>query len=338
MKKISFIALATLLVVVMGTGMAYAASYTVTSNFGVRVTEKGTSEQVGAATLAPQNSIAANAFTDGQIITVELLGNATISHTIAANYTWAGGGATPVVDAANALSGGDADDVDDWKALVANAIPDPGYQVVAIEGQDFFTITVADTLGDAVDLSGNDDILYGHEEESQLCFNLEDTLYNSSDPAQQLVKVSYGDNQSNTYSGDSDVATVKPKSVKIESCFKTNDVEIVDSSKQGPACGPYDSLKNLCIEFTDTATGAFPAGITYEMTLGNKTDGKAGVGIGPIAISDESGGPGRPISRILSSGGDRFTSRVTSSLVHRLGGHLSGTCFTARLLQPTRDW
>jgi len=288
MKKLSFIALASLLVVAVGTGMAFGAAYDVTSNFGVRVTEKGVSEQVGATTLTPLDNLPANAFLDGQIITVELLGNATISHTIAANYAWPGGGADPVVDGVNNLSGGTANGVAAWKLLPANAIPDPGYQIVAIEGQDFFTITVVDTLAA---LGGTDVVIYGHEEESQLCFNLEDTIYNSNDPAQQLVKVSYGDNQSNTYSGDSDVATVKPKSITVEACYKEKLVEIIDSSAQGPECGPYNSGETLCIEFSDTATGSFPAAIDYKLALGNEEGGKAGVGIGPVSIVDSDGNP-----------------------------------------------
>jgi len=276
MKKLSFIALASLLIVAVGTGMAFAAAYDVTSNFGVRVTEKGVSEQVGSATLSPLDDIDANAFTDGQIITVELLGKATISHTIAANYTFGDPDATAYL-----AGGGTQADVDAW--ILLNAVAEPGYRIVAVKGNDFFTITVYDAGAAA---TGADDIIYGHEEESQLCFNLEDTIYNSTDPAQQLVKVSYGDNQSNTYSGDSDVATVKPKSVIIETCEKSNKIEIVDSTSQGPDCGQYYSGDSLCITFTDTATGSFPAGINYQMTLGKQDGAKAGVGIGPVSISD----------------------------------------------------
>jgi len=288
MKKLSFIALASILIVAVGTGMAFAAAYDVTTNFGVRVTEKGISEQVGSTTLTPANNENANAFVNGQIITVELLGKATISHTIVADYAF---GNPAAVDG---LNGGTQADVNTY--VGATAAQDPGYRVIAVEGNDFFIIQVTNT---GAALLGTDVIIYGHEDASRICVDLSDTIYNSADPAQQLVKASYADNLNNTFSGDTDIATVKPKSVQVAVCDKSNVIDIYDFTGQGPSCGPIQE-GSFCLTFEDTATSAFQDTDTYVFALGKKEGAKAGVGIGTITIEDDAD----PANVITPAAGD----------------------------------
>jgi hypothetical protein len=269
MKKLSFIALATVMIVALGTGMAFADAFNVTSSFGVRVTEQGASERVGSITLAP-SEVGTDAFTPAaagpvpaQIITVELLGQATISRTFGADYDW--DGLVPVA-------------FDPTAAVVAAPVGD--YRVIAIEGNDFFTISVTDTGV----IPGPSQILVGHDDISALCFNLIGTVYNASDPARQLVQVSYSDGLSNTYSGDIYVATVKPKSVSIDMCGKvmpTETIQLDGALAQGEDCG-LGSGSDCVFTFEDNAAGALTG--DYLFTIGKTTGAKAGVGFEAIVI------------------------------------------------------
>jgi len=180
MKKFAILAIVVASLFIAGT--ALADSYIVTNNFGVRVIEKGASELIGSTTLSP-NPDTSSQWYDGQVITVELLGNATLSRNF--DYDLAFGGGT----------GSD-------------------YNVVGTKGNDFFTVYVGS------DSSTDDTIVFG-DMYSPICFNLSATTYNSNDPNNQLVKVSYRDDQSNTYSGDVYVATVKPPAHVISVCTKS---------------------------------------------------------------------------------------------------------------------
>jgi len=270
MKKISFIALAAVMIVALGTGMAFADAFTVTSNFGVRVTEQGASERVGSITLAPSEA-GTDAFTPAtagpplvvnQTITVELLGNATISRTFGVDFDW--NGANPVA-------------FDPTATPIAAPVGD--YRAIAIEGNDYFTIQVTATVAAA----GTDQILVGHEDLSAICFNLVGTVYNATDPARQLVQVSYSDNLSNTYSGDIYVATVKPRSVSIDMCGKAIPTDVLTpvGLSQGQDCG-YGTGSECILTFEDNAAGALTG--DYQFVIGKTTGAKAGVGFASITI------------------------------------------------------
>lgn len=261
MKKLSFIALATVMIVALGTSMAFAAAFNVTANFGVRVTEQGASERVGSITLAGEDL--ADAFGGsavGNVITVELLGNATISRTFGGDYNYNGLNGV-AFDATDPALGGTLD-----------------YSVRAIEGNDFFTITI-----DVDGADNTDTIVVGHDDISAICFNLVGTVYNATDPARQLVQVSYADGIGDTFSGDIYVATVKPKSVTLEMCGKLLPTDILtpEGLAQGEDCG-FGSGSVCMFTFEDNAAGALTG--DYQFTLG-KTDGaKAGVGFAEIYI------------------------------------------------------
>jgi len=272
MKRISLIALAAVLIVTLGAGAAFAAAYNVTANFGIRVTEQGASERVGAITLAGAND-GVDVFTVGppaQAIIGELLGDATISRTFGAAYTWGG-----------ALVG-------TWTPAVADrtggAPVGANYLVVAIAGQDFFSINIVG----AANSGAGDTIRLGHDEESALCFNLVGTQYTASDPNRQLVLVSYADNLFNTYSGDIFVATVKPRTVTVAICDKTIPGHIIEAEGafQGPDCGIGDGY-NCIFKFTDNASGALLG--DYRFVIGKTTGAKLGVGFDSIVIEKQNG-------------------------------------------------
>lgn len=263
MKKLSIVALATMMIIAFGTSMAFADAYQVTASFGVRVTEQGVSERVGSITLAPNEPDGTDIFINGdgvpatdtipQVITVELLGNATMSRSFDIEYEY--DGVNP--------------------SVVGTGLD---YRVTAVAGQDFFTITILE------DSALTETILVGHDEFSALCFNLFGTIYNANDPAQQLVQVSYSDNLSNTYSGDIYVATVKSPSISIGMCGKATptDILIPDSALgQGETCGP--GTGTACIlTFTDNAAGALTGDFLF--TIGRTTGAKAGVGFSGVTI------------------------------------------------------
>lgn len=270
MKRISIIALAAVCILAMGAGQVFADAFTVTSGFGIRVTEQGVSERVGPITIAPSE-----AGTDifdplpPQIITIELLGGATISRTFGAEYNWNGGDAVDVFDPTDPL---------DLPAGIG------AYRVIAIEGNDYLEITILAAM-----IGGTDSVVLNHAEpdgvdDSALCFNLKGTIYNSVDPAQQLVQVSYNDSIGGTYSGDIYVATVKPKSILIEICDKNPPELELAFADQDESCG-FGIDGSLCIKLTDTATGAFAGGQIYEFVLGRTDGAKVGVGFGDVTVS-----------------------------------------------------
>jgi hypothetical protein len=279
MKKIFIITLAAFCVVAFGVGQAMAAGYDVTSSFGVRVTEQGPSEQIGSITINPQDPVAANPFTANQIITVELLGNATISATTVADYTF--GVATPTMGNAGFGLDSDSSQADVDAAELADPIGVLEYRLVAVTGRDFFLIKVGPLAA-----AQTNQIIVGNDILSRICFNLVGTVYTADDPARQLVQVSYSDQLSNTYSGDTYVATVKPKSVVVENCDKTNPIDLC-FTQQDVTCGVSGGTDTVCLEITDTATGAFPAANTYTFTIGKQEGGKAGVGFGVPVLNDE---------------------------------------------------
>jgi len=277
MKKIFIITLAIFCVVAFGVGQAMAAGYDVTASFGVRVTEQGPSEQIGSITINPQEPVVSNPFAADQIITVELLGSATISATTVATYTFAN--PTPV--GSGLATDADQDDVDAYEA--GDPLAQDEYRLIAVTGNDFFLIVVGPSF--SLPAVAQDAIIVGNVEASRICFDLSGTIYTASDPARQLVQVSYSDQLSNTYSGDTYVATVKPKSVIVENCDKTNGIEL-SFAEQDVDCGIGHSGA-ICLEITDTATGAFPAAATYLFTIGKQTGGKVGVGFGIPSLVDE---------------------------------------------------
>jgi hypothetical protein len=302
MKRFTLIALAAVLIVALGAGAAFAAAYNVTANFGIRVTEQGASERVGAITLAGATD--GDLFTAGppaQAIIGELLGDATISRTFGAAYTWGG-----------TL-------VDTWTPTVGDRTGGaPGganYLVVAIAGQDFFSIDVLSNSG------AGDTIRLGHDEPSALCFNLAGTQYTADDPNRQLVLVSYADNLFNTYSGDIYVATVKPRTVTVAICDKAIPGHVIEAEGtfQGPDCGIGDGY-NCIFKFTDNASGTLTG--PYRFVIGKTTGAKLGVGFDAIAIEKQNGLDWDPIPVTVVARTDRLgvsnaalpaaeTSRIT---------------------------
>ena len=133
MKKLTVLALAAALIFFAGTAMADTID--VTANFGTRVTQQGVCELVGSTTLSIQSG---DGWTDAAVITVELLGNARICGSFTYNM---------------ATANGDT------------------YDVVGVDGQDFFTITVADVSGDGLITQ---DLVFG-DVGSEICFDLSNT-------------------------------------------------------------------------------------------------------------------------------------------------------------------
>lgn len=293
MKRISLIAVVACLTLAMFTAPALAATFEVKSSFGVRVTEQGISEQVGEISI--KGAEIGDIFQDQQIITVELLGNATISRTFAAEYAYGDN----VLGNPNRIYYTDDPEGD---GIVVGDDTEIGvgteYRVVAIEGQDFFTV---ETFAAGADF--NDYIIIGHDEiavdwnpadgdtddefeaagqYSALCFNLEGTIYNSNDPAQQLVQVSYADSLSNTFSGDIYVATVKPSTVVLDTCAKTvPDIELDFTESQDLDCG--HGTDSVCLfTFQDPAAGALDGEFIFRV---GKTDGAfLGMGISSLSV------------------------------------------------------
>jgi hypothetical protein len=288
MKRFLLIALCASLVLAFGTTQVMADAYNITTNFGVRVTEQGSSERVGSLTIAPQEigvdtfTIATSAggvITLNQVITVELLGGATISRTFGADYAWDGGDAIDSFDPTDALTIPNPDSI-------ANGGNDAAYRVYAVEGQDFFTIEIYDV---ANSIAAGSTVVVGHDEPtapnafSALCYNLVGTIYTPTDPSRQLVQNSYRDNISSTFSGDINIATVKAKSVVIGLCAKAmpTDILIPDTLSQGEDCG-LGSGSACIFTFEDNASGALDG--AYEFTVGKTTGAKAGVGFNTLTV------------------------------------------------------
>lgn len=316
MKRISFIAIAACLMTAFFAGQVFADAYDVTASFGVRVTEKGTSEKVGEITIQGQTDT--DLFSATQIITVELLGKATISRSFAASYAYGGGNYIDLVT--------DEEDVADIVPGTTPAVGAEDYRIVAVKGQDFFTIEVF------VNSIAGEQIRVGHQElavvgppaipagqYSALCFNLEDTIYNADDPAQQLVQVSYADSESNTFSGDIYVATVKAATVVVDACSKTlAQISLDYTESQDLDCG-QGSEGHVCLfTFEDTATGALTG--EYSFRVG-KTDGaKAGIGIAALYVQKSSDGGSTWSS--LAGVADAYTDVTLSAWWNRSGDEI----------------
>lgn len=265
MKRITMLSIAMLFMCAVFTTAVMAASFDVTANYGVRVAEQGVCEQVGAVTLAPHN--AADVWTAGTIITVELLAQAMICKDVNQNYVLPFG----------------AD-----------------YTVVANTGEDFITIIIG-----AAPTAPGETIRFGHDTASSMCFDLSETPYNSTDPNLQMVQISFRDDQGNTYSGDTNVATVKPQQHTIAVCTKNdgglvvgangwpNDVDIKTGLIQIPLCDPAAGSQaqnaecgcvnpatgQICIRILDP--GNQITNTQYNFTI---TTAKTGVGISDVAV------------------------------------------------------
>ena len=273
MKRITILSIAMLFMCAVFTTAAMAASFDITATYGVRVAEKGVCEQIGSMTLAGHE--AADVWTAGTVITVELLAQAVICKDVNQNYVLPSG----------------AD-----------------YTVVANTGKDFITITIG-----AIDTAPSETIRVGHDTLSSMCFNLSETPYNSSDPTLQMVQVSCRDDQGNTYSSDTFVATVKPQQHTIAVCTKDqgenyvsaigwpNDVDIKTGLIQIPLCDPSAGSQaqdaecgcvnpatgQICIRILDP--GNQMTNTQYNFTI---TTAKTGVGISGVAVwsGDPAGG------------------------------------------------
>jgi len=282
MKRISIIGLAALFIVAFGVGQAFADAYNVTTSSGVRVTEKGTCEQVGATTIQGQDGVA-DVFNANQTITIELLAGATICSNISTYYQF--GGINPVAyDPTTAMDPANGD-----------------YVVVANAGDDFYNIYVLTAS------AATDQIRVGHDAASRTCFDLVNTPYISTDPTLQKVEVTYRDDQTpqSTFTGDFVVATVKPKTITVTRCTKTEGsdlsvlgwgsfdafnkngvvlIPLCSSAEQDQAqCGLNTAYRQVCIKVSDLTTGAFPAG-THQFTVGKTTGAKVGVGIAGVSM------------------------------------------------------
>jgi hypothetical protein len=86
MKRMLIIALAACFMLAMGTSLAFADSYDVTADYGKRVTEQGTCEEVGAITITPE--VGGDSFYANQVVTMELLGGLEICSGFYAVMTW----------------------------------------------------------------------------------------------------------------------------------------------------------------------------------------------------------------------------------------------------------
>ncbi|MBN1831465.1 MAG: hypothetical protein JW896_05075 [Deltaproteobacteria bacterium] len=276
MKRFTLIALAVLFIAALGAGSAFADTYQVTAGYGVRVIEQGSCEQVGSITIEGQTST--DEFLDGTIITVELLGGARICRNVGAAYYFGGPGVIPTAQTT-------------WNP--ATTSPDEGYDyyIEAVTGDDYFIIGITE------DSDPGDRIVVGHEFDSFLCFNLQGTIYNPSDPNLQLVQVSYRDSLENTYSGDSYVATVKPQTISFGICATGKYADVssqefcwIPPAVQGQTaqCG-YDPWDSACLfRFTDNSVGELDG--TYEITVGKTAGAKAGIGFQTINIYYSTGG------------------------------------------------
>lgn len=288
MKRLLIVALATCFMLAMGAGMAFADSYNVTADFGKRVTEQGTCEETGSVTIQPAS--VADIFYADQVITMELLGSLEVCNPFYVVYDLVDGGPHT------------------YNAAASTATPPlaPGadqYSVQGILGQDFVTITMGTSLAAAVN---DEDINFGHDIYSRLCVDLSGTLYTASDPVYQLLQASYSGSLSGTFSGDQYIATVKSRTVVFSNCTKSEGAavsagnynatywDLKDTMPEIPLCfdggspgqdqvstecGDVATGYEICFEIADVATGAFPAGSTYEFTIGKTTGAKACVGI-----------------------------------------------------------
>jgi hypothetical protein len=288
MKRMLIIALAACFMLAMGTSLAFADSYDVTGDYGKRVTEQGTCEEVGAITITPE--VGGNVFYDDQVITMELLGGLEVCSPFVAVYDMVDGGA-------HTYSG---------------AVGPPGadqYMVVGAYMADFVTITFGDLTEGTTD---DEAITYGHDDESQLCVDLSGTLYTASDPLYQTLKATYSSSPgSHTFSGDLEIATVKDRTVIFAVCTKAEgsgspmyasgyssmdykdtlpEIEMcyyTGSPGQDQVitgCGEEYAYEEICFRITDNAVGSFVAGEQYQFTVGKQAGAKACVGISDVDV------------------------------------------------------
>jgi hypothetical protein len=291
MKRMLIIALAACFMLAMGTSLAFADSYDVTADYGKRVTEQGTCEEVGAITITPE--VGGDSFYANQVVTMELLGGLEICSGFYAVYDMV------------ALPG-----LDTYNAAASAAFAAPLADQFAVQGvfmADFVTITFGPSLTAALAL---EPIVYGHDAPTQLCVDLSGTLYTASDPLYQTLKATYSSSPgSHTFSGDLEIATVKSRTVTFAVCSKTEGTavaaagyEYMDYKDTVPQielcygsymvgqdqvitdCGEAIASEELCFRVTDTATGAFVAGQPYQFTVGKTIGAKACVGISYVEV------------------------------------------------------
>lgn len=291
MKRMLIIALAACFMLAMGTSLAFADSYDVTADYGKRVTEQGTCEEVGAVTITPE--VGGDSFFANQVITMELLGGLEVCNGFYAVYDMI------------ALPGADA-----YNAAASSPPTAPGADQFAVRGNymdDFVTITFGPSLTPALAL---EPIIYGHDAPTQLCVDLSGTLYTASDPLYQTLKATYSSAPgTHTFSGDLEIATVKSRSVTFAVCSKTEGTNVsadgyssMDYKDTVPQielcygsymigqdqvitdCGEDDAYEEICFKVTDSATGAFVSGQPYQFTVGKTTGAKACVGIEYVEV------------------------------------------------------
>jgi hypothetical protein len=296
MKRMLIIALAACFMLAMGTSLAFADSYDVTADYGKRVTEQGTCEEVGAITITPE--VGGDSFYANQVVTMELLGGLEVCYGFYAVYDMV------------ALPGADV-----YNAAASAAFTPPGADQFAVQGvfmNDFVTITFGTSLTPALAL---EPIVYGHDAPTQLCVDLSGTLYTASDPLYQTLKATYSSSPgSHTFSGDLEIATVKSRTVVFANCTKTegttmsaNGYSSMDYKDSVPQielcygsymigqdqvitdCGEDSAYEEICFRVTDTATGAFVSGQPYQFTVGKTTGAKACVGISYVEVRMPSG-------------------------------------------------
>lgn len=282
------IALAACFMLAMGTSFAFADSYNVTADFGKRVTEQGTCEEVGAVTITPDDTSGSLFYVD-QVITMELLGSLEVCSTFTAVYSWDGAGVISYVG--TAFTGADDE-----------------YMVNGVDNNDYVTITLDSGFTNA----GPFALTFGHDDNSQLCVDLSGTSYTASDPLYQLLQASYSSSPGiHTFSGDQYIATVKDRSVifavctknegsgfpiyasgysymdykdsipEIELCYSTDDP---GQDQEVTDCGVEYAYEEICFKVTDNAIGSFIAGEDYQFTVGKTAGAKACVGISYVEI------------------------------------------------------
>jgi hypothetical protein len=208
-----------------------------------------------------------------------------------------------------------------------------------------------------------DPILFGHDTFSRLCVSLFGTLYTASDPVYQLLQASYSDSLSNTFSGDQYIATVKSRTVafspcnknegtaisvegysttgwttkqtlpEIELCFSSGgtaqDQTTTDCGDQGEYFG-YDN--EICFEVSDTATGAFQSGSTYQFTIGKTTGAKACVGIASATVyyGTSPVTSGTTVTGRMNAAGVAITPATTTVLADHIATSEITVTFTAQ--------
>jgi hypothetical protein len=294
MKRMLIIALAACFMLAMGTGLAFADSYDVTADYGKRVTEQGSCEEVGAITITPE--VGGDSFYADQIITMELLGGLEVCYGFYAVYDM------------NALPAADS-------FVTSNPMIAPGADQFAVRGtymNDFVTITFGTSLTPALAL---EPIVYGHDDYSQLCVDLSGTLYTASDPLYQTLKATYSSSPGNhTFSGDLEIATVKDRTVTFAMCTKSEGTNVnadgyrdmlskdtvpqielcygsysISQDQVITDCGTESAYEEICFKVTDGDTNAFQAGERYQITVGKMVGYKTCVSITDVEIYGPSG-------------------------------------------------